>query len=42
MLIVSRHLERWIGRDWQMKVAKEFGLESTLRTRGRPRKGAEK
>ena len=25
--------------EWQMKVATELGLESTLRSRGRPRKG---
>ncbi|NPV93448.1 MAG: transposase [Firmicutes bacterium] len=24
--------------EWQMKIAKEFGLESTIRPRGRPRK----
>ncbi len=28
--------------DWQGKVSKVLGLESTLRTRGRPRKGAKK
>lgn len=28
--------------EWQRRVSKKFGLESTLRQRGRPRKGAEK
>jgi len=27
---------------WQMQVSKELGLESTLRPRGRPRKGGRK
>jgi putative transposase len=45
----SESLRRSVNRqspfgdfEWQGRISKEFGLESTLRQRGRPGKGAEK